>query len=73
MIEAGKNAACSANSGKLDLTGFRWKPVRSAGRLMSVFSVVTIILAIPAAFLLNRLEPKIIGLIALGFTVFANG
>jgi hypothetical protein len=39
---------------------------------MSVFSVVAIILAIPVAFFLTRLEPKITGLIALGFTVFSN-
>jgi hypothetical protein len=40
---------------------------------MSVLSVVAIILAILAAFLLTRLGPKITGLITLGFTVFTNG
>jgi hypothetical protein len=39
---------------------------------MSVFSVAAIILTIPAAFLLTRLEPRITGLIALSFTVFTN-
>jgi len=57
---------------EISVTGFYRKPVGSGGWLMSVFSVAVIILAIPAAFLLTRLEPKIAGLIALGFTVLAN-
>ena len=72
MIEAGKNTTCSANSGELDPTGFHQNPVGSDGWLMSVFSVVAIILALPAAFLQTRLEPEITGLIALGLTVFTN-
>jgi predicted MFS family arabinose efflux permease len=38
----------------------------TAGWLMSVFSVAAVLLSIPAAFALNRLGPKIPGLVALG-------
>jgi predicted MFS family arabinose efflux permease len=41
----------------------------TGGWLMSVSAVAGLLLAIPAAFLLARLGPKISGLIALGCTV----
>lgn len=41
----------------------------AAGWLMSVFALAGIILAIPAAFILNRFGPKLSGLLGLGCTV----
>lgn len=41
----------------------------TGGWLMSVFSVASVILAIPAAFLLTRLGIKVTGLMALGCTI----
>lgn len=44
-----------------------------AGTLMSVFAVTGLILALPAGFILQRLGPKIAGLIALGCLVLGSG
>lgn len=44
----------------------------TAGWLSSIFCLMGMITAIPAAFILNRFGPKVSGLIALGSTIFGS-